>query len=370
MFDLCLRVTRSTDHQHDEQYRTYLALRLYCLAGAILTTLAIALCFYPHRLWVVIGICIFRCGDSISNLSFGGFQRMQRAELIGKSLTPKGIIAVVTVALVAYLSSGSAIIAAFAMGILCLSWALIFDLPQAWKLNEPDQQLSVACLKTAATDFSAIFRIAKRSLPLGIDAFIASLALNSPKYCIEYFLGTKALGVFGVLFQLAFSIQMLIGAVGHTGVSVLSESFRDKQPARFWRLLNRMLLSSLAVGTLATIGGTLVLPPVLGAILGQEYNAPMVVFVLLLGSTLAGTQRTAGRATQACGSYLWYTAFDVVICLGSLTTSLLFVKSMGLTGGAAAIAVGFSLGLIVTLIHTYGMLWRNQPKKASDPVTF
>ncbi len=366
MFDLCLRVTRSTDHRHQERYRTYLAIRFYCLIGALLTTLVMVTWFFPNRFWVFAGICLYRTGDSISNLSFGGFQRMQRADLIGRSLTPKGIIAIAMVALVAWLSGGNATIAAFAMGLLTISWALFFDLPGSWKLNEPEQPLSVACMTESALDFQSIFRISKRSLPLGFDAFVASLALNSPKYCIEYYWGSAALGVFGLLFQLAFSIQMLIGAVGHTGVSILSESFRDQKPDRFWRLLNRMLFSSMAVGVLATIVGTLVIPTTLGFILGPEYNQPLLVFLLLLGSTLAGTQRTAGRATQACGNYFWYTAFDIIICLGSLTTSLLLVKSLGLSGGALGIVIGFTLGLTVTLIHTYGLLWRHQPSGTSD----
>ena len=369
LFDLNLRVTRSTDHQHGERFRNYLAIRLICLLAAVAVTLTITTVFFSNRLWVFVGVMLYRVGDSLSNLSFGGFQRMQQSDLIGKSLTPKGITAIMAIALVCWLSGGSAIAAAFVMAAISISWAMVRDLPRSWKLNESDQSITLACIAKAIADRDSNIRIAKRALPLGFDSFVSSLALNSPRYCIEYWLGTAALGVYGLLSQLAFSIQMLIGAVGHTGVSILSEAFRDGESERFWRLFNKMLLSSISVGILAIVTGTIVIPPVISYFLSESYNRPLLVFLLLMASCLAGAQRTAGRATQACGSYVWYTIFDVIIFAGSLTTALLIVKTHGLVGGALAVVVGFGLGLAVTLLHTYGLLWRGSQTNGTEAVT-
>ena len=57
-------------------------------------------------------------------------------------------------------------------------------------------------------------------------------------------------------------------------------------------------------------------------------------------------------------------AFDFVICITSILTAFYLVTNagtaeQGLVGGAIAIAAGFAAGLVVTLIHTYTLLWKD-----------
>ena len=257
------------------------------------------------------------------------------------------------------------------MAAISIFFGLTRDLPKSWRINEPDLPLNRSSLMEALSDSSLNFRIAKRSLPLGIDSFVSSLALNSPRYCIKYWFGDAALGIFAVLSQLAFAIQMLIGAVGHTGVGMLSARFRSRQRSSFWRLYHRMFASSIVLGVLAIIFGTLAIPPVMNYLGKPQYANVTLILFLLIASCLAGAQRTVGRATQACGQYYWYMAFDFVICLTSIATALWLVRSAttteeGLVGGAIAIAAGFAAGLVVTLIHTYTLLWKDDSEVAAD----
>lgn len=122
-----------------------------------------------------------------------------------------------------------------------------------------------------------------------------------------------------------------------------------------------MSLTSLVVGILAAIGGTLVIPKMFAFLLGAEYDQPLLVLLLLIASCLTGTQRTISRATQATGNYLAYMIFDVLIFLGSLSMSNLLIAPLGLRGAAGALVVAFGIGLLATLIHTRYLLWpKNQ----------
>jgi len=365
-FDLNLRVSRSTDHQFNEQFRNYVGLRFWCLGLAAITAFVIAIFFIGKNPVVFAGLIAYRVGESISNLSFGGYQRKEYADQIGKSLTHKGLIAIGVMAVVIWLTGGNAGIAALVMAAISLAWATFVDLPGSWKLNEPDYDLSPSSVITSLADVSSASRIARRSLPLGFDALISSLALNVPKYCIDFWFGAGALGVFGVLSQLAFSIQLLIGAVGHAGVPVLSSLYQKQDDKPFWRLLNRMLLTSLGVGLLAVIGGTLVVPTIMTQFLGPSYNETLLFFLLLVGASFAAIQRTAGRATQACGSYLTYTLFDIVIFSTTVIAALLLVKEHGVIGAAISIVIGFAIGLLVTLIHTYNFLPQGSKKNVAE----
>ena len=82
-FDLNLRVMRSTDHEFDEVFSSYIGLRFYALVCAIVVSILICLVFYPLRIGIIIPILAYRVGESISNLAYGGLQRQQSSHLIG-----------------------------------------------------------------------------------------------------------------------------------------------------------------------------------------------------------------------------------------------------------------------------------------------
>ena len=365
-FDLNLRVVRSTDQSHDEVFLSYLGLRICCLL--IATVICVALCgiWYPHRFGIFIAIMGFRVSESLSNLCFGEFQRAQQSDRVGKSLSFKGPISIVLISLVAFLSSGSAVMVGFTMAAVSISFSLFFDLPRAWRIGNPETSISAGKIVSAMTDVKANVRIAKRALPLGFDACVSSLALNMPVYFIEATLGTATVGVFGVLMKLAYSIQIFVGAIGHTGVSVLAKLREEEKREQFWRLFSRMLVTSFGVGSLAVVGGTLILPWLLGLVFGAQFNQPILLMTLLVASCLTGSQRIAGRATQACGSYLAYTVFDVIIFLSSAIASWVLIAQFELVGAGIALTVAFAVGLVVTLIHTRFLLWPANVRDASS----
>lgn len=302
-------------------------------------------------------VIVYRIGESLSKLAFGAFQKEKRSEIIGKTLTYKGLITAASVLVLAWLSGGSAVVVGAAVAMITILFAVLWDLPTAIKLNQPTAPAPAQFLTAAITDFAAHVRIFKRALPLGVDSWLSSMTLNTPKYYVSATMGLGTLGVFGVLMQLAYSIQLLIGAVGHTGVAPLSELKQKGDRTAFWRLLYKMVASSLLIGVLAVAAGTLIIPPAFGWLVGPEYNRTWVVLTLLVASCITGTQRILSKATQACGSYYAYLFFDVIIFIGSFTTSYLLVERMGLTGAALALVVAFTLGLVATLFHTRFLLW-------------
>ena len=359
LLDLNLRVIRSTDHQHNEQFVTYVALRFICLVIACLLSVALACFLFSEKLAVFIAVIIFRVGDSVSNLAFGGYQRMQVSDRIGQSQTWKGLISLLAIGFVVPLTHGNAIPAAIVMACISAAWGLFVDLPRSWGVNEPGLSLSLGIFWESLTDWSSLSRVVRRSLPLGVDAFATSLALNVPRYSIEYYFGTSALGVFGVLSQLAFSVQLLIGSVGHAGVSVLASHRQANNRKQFWHLLNRMLVSTGVAAVLAVIGGTLVLPPLLGFVLGPEYNNMPLILILLIASCVTGTFRIAGRATQACGRYMAYTSFDIVAFVVATGFAIILVPltESGLQGAAWSLVASALAGCTVCLWHTRYRLW-------------
>jgi len=106
--DLDLRTVRATDKEHNEEFLPYLGLRMWCLLLGTAISLAVGWWFFTDKLWVFAVVVLSRVGDSLSNLAYGGCQRRQQTDLVGQSLTAKGLVAIVLAAFLAWVSSGSA----------------------------------------------------------------------------------------------------------------------------------------------------------------------------------------------------------------------------------------------------------------------
>ena len=297
--DLNLRVVRATDQDTDSQFWKYIALRVVTLCVAIVVIYVIYIMFLETNVWILCSIVFYRIGESLSNLSYGAMQRVQAGHSAGRSLVLKGLLTIIILSVIVPVSSGNALVTAIAMASVSLCWSIVWDLRRAFVLSSINiRKVGFLGIKRNI-NFQDIFQLAKKSSPLGLDAGITSLALNAPKYFIEAWLGTEALGVFGLLWQLTYSMQKLIGAIGHAGVSRLAKYKFDDAREKFWRLLNKLVVSTVLIGVFVVFFGTLILPWVLGHLLGPTYSSTSVILALLVSSALAGLFRIIGRAVQA-----------------------------------------------------------------------
>ena len=302
-------------------------------------------------------VVVYRVGESISNLAYGAMQRVQGGQMVGRSLGIKGVITIALVGVALPVFSGNPVVAASIMAAISLFWALFRDMPRALEFSSINSGINWLSDFSKNWDLLKIVRLAKQSFPLGLDAGISSLALNAPKYFIEVWLGTESLGVFGLLWQLAYSLQKLVGAMGHAGVSMLSKYRHDNMRQKFWKLLNQLIMYTFFIGIAVVILGSLILPVLLERLLGEQYAHVSLVFALLLSSALAGLLRITGRASQACGKFKAYTWLDVLLLVVSIVSCWFFVQSYGLLGAAIALCISFSVTLVATFIYTYVFLW-------------
>lgn len=349
---LGLRVVAATDTSAGSTVARYVGTLFWTLLGAAAVMAALLLSgLVPGEARTTLALlAVMRTFDSLSSLSYGVFQRHLKTQLVGASLGGRGMLVLVVAGAAAF-GSQSAATTAGVWAVIVVAWALLRDLPRAWRI---DAAATTSCIRSvikAARAWSVIRSVIRRALPLGLDASLSSLSLNLPRYAVQAYAGTAALGVFGVLTQGAFSAQMVIGAIGHTGVPRLAQSFRAGRMEAFARLYRRMVLTSVVIGAVVVAVAATVAPGLLDATLGREYADRTVLIWLGLATGAAGVQRTAGRAAQATGSFVAYLVYDVVITAVVAVAAAILVGPYGLSGAAASIAVGFLAGTLVTLWH-------------------
>jgi len=80
-------------------------------------------------------------------------------------------------------------------------------------------------------------RLAWLSLPLGLTMLLLSLNTNIPRYFIEHYLDTSALGIFAALAAVTRASDMVVQALGQSASPRLAKLYAASDSKSFCRIL-------------------------------------------------------------------------------------------------------------------------------------
>ena len=91
-------------------------------------------------------------------------------------------------------------------------------------------------------------------LPLFVNAFLNAYIINASKYALDKYYDSETLGIFNVLYMMAFVVNMFASFVLKPIISVLAEKYVKRDISGFVKLVLRQVAVILTV-TLVCIGG-------------------------------------------------------------------------------------------------------------------
>jgi len=216
--NLQLRQVQATDARGKYLFTDYLGLRLFATTIAWLVIIGVA-CI--GRYGVELGLVIIAVGlakalESLSDVYFGLFQQHERMDLVARSIIMKGIVSVICVGVVIYVTRS------VLWGVLAMAGAyalrlFLFDMGNARQvLASINPALGKSRFQKPSTNVPILLEIAKLAVPLGVCTLLLSLNVNIPRYFIEHFGGVRQLGY--------FAATSYIMVVGSTIASALGQS--------------------------------------------------------------------------------------------------------------------------------------------------
>ncbi len=142
-------------------------------------------------------------------------------------------------------------------------------------------------------------------LPLFVNAFLNAYIINASKYALDKYYDSETLGIFNVLYMMAFVVNMFASFVLKPIISVLAEKYVKRDISGFVKLVLRQVAVILTV-TLVCIGGAWLLGvPVLGFLFGVDLTH-------YKGGTLCGiNQRRLYGALSAFAVWNYHYAASV-----------------------------------------------------------
>ncbi len=334
---LSLRHIQASDATDEYPFRALLRLR--CSGAAFGLSLCVLIAFegYARNVALVIAlIALAKSIESLSDLCYGQFEKVEEMRPLGSSLVVRSIISPTALTIGLLLRDGDLIAAV--MGLIA-AWTLLLlfhDLPMALRHSKMTSR-SLPWRQLIAT-----------VLPLAPTAALVSLQANVPKYVIERVLSAAHLGLFATAAAVVAGISVAQNSLSRAATPRLARHYRDGSRQEFARTLRSVAALAVGAGVAFLAIGAAAGRAGLALLFGPDFVEafPVLIGLLLVGPILA-LSSVLSFTLIAIGQYqvrLYVTIAGVAAC-GLL--SIWLVPRLGLMG--AVLALGLS-----TLIKVLG----------------
>jgi O-antigen/teichoic acid export membrane protein len=242
---------------------------------------------------------------------------------------------------------------------LAFSWTAVFifyDMRNIRRLHKLTKKPFYTFYVESAKQIGSLFLLL---LPLGALALITSLTLNIPRYFLEELSGTKELGYFAAIVQLASIGAIIVNSIGQTIVPRLASYYLAQRRAYF-QLLTKALLLAVGIGLVGILLSISFGETLLSLLYSNEftrYNDTLLT--AMLWSTFLYVSVTLGCGMTAIRSF----RSQFFIGGGSLAATLIaswpMIGYFGITGAVMALILGTIIKIISQLVTIYFIFFRN-----------
>jgi len=348
---LNLRVVRATDVRRRWTPQQYHLLRLLLNVLSFVITLAIAFIagFPSGELLVLSLLALSKAVETTSLLLYGFFQLRGRLDLVARSMLLRACLGSVLFVAGLILTGGLA----GACAGLVLGWIgtwAVHDRPCEMRLLASESEAILADGALGEMGRGTIWSLARSAVPLGADTGVVSLATNAPRFAVQAFMGSSALGVFAALAYFTQVVSLVTGALGDSVVGPLAKQAARRDAEEFGRLLLKLATFAVVVSGASAVGAWVVGAWVLRLVLGGEYADRGLLVILMLGAGGITLQRSLGRGLQAAQQYSTLLLVDSLVLISTIVFALALTPRFGLDGAAAALGLGYVVGFAVSIV--------------------
>jgi O-antigen/teichoic acid export membrane protein len=346
--NLKLRQVLTTDAAGQFAFGDYFGQRIITsvVAGCAVAAVAFAVGMEGRTLATVLAVTAFKALESVIDILYGAMQRHEQMQLIARSQVWRGVGG--------FVIFGALVIWTRRVEIASIGLA-VYTVPQIATNIFRVKGLGVAVLPLFSR--SEQLKLTSLALPLGVSVAAGALAVNMPRYFLQAFEGTAALGIFAALAYFLVMSSTIINALAQAASPRLANLYAAGKQLQFKRTLVRLICLGSALGAAGIVGAALLGAPALRLVFGDEYAARANVLVVLMVAAAAQYSMVfLGTSVNAIRRFTVQMPISIAALIMVTITAILAVPPLGLMGGALAVLVGqvFAmlcyLGLLVRVV--------------------
>ncbi|WP_162179905.1 lipopolysaccharide biosynthesis protein [Bryobacter aggregatus] len=333
---LQLRALQATDTKNQFLSGDYLTLRLLGTFSVLAIFMALSCVTWKTNGAVIFLLGAGKCLEAISDGLHGFLHRMERLDLVSRSVLVKAASMAVLGGLSIWITADVRIACA-AVSLSFFLTLIFYDVPLYKRIkaesgnNDPHLALRPSALRN----------LIWLGLPLGYVQLLVSLGANAPRYFLEKYYGEADLGIFAAMAYLIVVGQTLISAAGQSASPLLARLHTSGDIAAFRALMHRMLWMAVGVGGMGVLVALSAGVFFLTLLYGDRFavGAPVLPVIMLAATALyvawlLGFGLTAVREIK---SQAYLLTLSTVVSLGA---SWILIGRYGLVGAGWAMFSG------------------------------
>lgn len=331
---LDLRTLQATDGDSSFEFRDYLTLRVFggLLALCAVPGLSWAIGYRGETLAIIAVMALGRLFDVIADIFYGLMQKSERMDRVSRSLVIRGVASMLALGgVVAW--TGNLLAAVSCATVVRLMVLLLVDIPTA-RRDDSDQ---LQILRMNGTQWARLKNLSGLGLPLAFKVMLVSLNVQVTRYFVVGLCSVADVGVFGPIAALAVAGTTVSKALNQSVSSQLGRLARTQQMFGFRRLLWRMRLIYLALGSAGIAAAWLIGEPLLAIVYRPDFVA--CHSVLMLVAVAVALQLQAGILDMSMVALRQTKVLPILSGVSVIITSvacLSLIPTLGLDGAALA----------------------------------
>jgi O-antigen/teichoic acid export membrane protein len=356
--NLQLRGVLATDARETHQFSTYLALRVWTTAAALVTVVVIAVIagYQRETALVVVAVGFAKAVESMSDIAYGFQQHQEQMDRIARSMMLRGAIALGFLGLGVY-ATGSVLVGC--VGVVA-GWAAVLF---AYDLRPSGA--SIHDVMTIRRSWRGLCSLAWIAAPLGLVMMLSSLNVNIPRYFIQHYTGERTLGLFAAVAYTMVAGTTVVGALGQSASPRLAHYYAEGQLAQFQSLMWRLL----SIGALLGLSGVMVAVTcgafILRVLFRPEYAASADVLSWMMATAaISYLASFLGYGLTAARRFKIQAPLLAIVCGSVALTSSFVVPRYGLLGAAWATLAGAAVQLVgsaAAMVHALAQRSEKSP---------
>lgn len=335
----CEMVTfQATDRKGKYSFAQYNGARILLFAASMIVIAALtqARGYDAYKSAVVILLCVYKCLDALSASFFALFQKNERLDIAGKSMTYKTCLSVAGFILGCCVCS-QMIMPLVIMNGLYIIGIILFDLRYVGYYDK----LSVKMNKK-------IFSLLLDCFPLFIGSFMTVYICNQPKYVLDVVSTPEMQTVFNIIVMPAFVINLLSMFMFRPFLTRIALQWEEKRMNSFIKINVKLYGFILLCTVGCTFAGWLLGIPVLSLVYGVDLTGyRMELSVILIGGGMNAAAVLSYNVLSAIRHQKYILWAYVAAFLISLVISGPLIEKMAMMGASISYAIPF---LVIAII--------------------
>jgi len=322
----------ATDSRDEYSFSEYISTRIILLSISLIVIVCIVIfgTYNPSLSIVIVLVGLSKVVESLSELTHGYFQKVERMDYAGKSQIIKGITSV-SIFILTFYFTNSLILSVVGMIGAWFLRLIYYDLRKV--------KLFTDVKVTINNSFKLITLFA---LPLGLVSILNSLNTNIPRYFLEYHFDLNELGYFSAIAYILVAGNLLIRPLSLVAAPKLAQNYQKNKKREFVILNIKLFLAAAILGFVAITIVYYFGEFILTFIYSIEYAKYNNIFLLIMiGSILSYFTTFLNVAIVAAREFKKQPYINLITMIAALLSSIYLIPINGIEGAAYVTIIVF-----------------------------